>query len=170
MERHSGDPKSSVNAVEKKGGGGGKFTAGKPGDEMGDIVMDPKDPNYDPEEEAAHYTKSENTFFDKVVRGEVEIASVYEDSQVLAIEEQHSPAAPVHILLFPKKRIQKLRHASSDDQELLGHLMVAAAKVARQQNIQDYRLVINDGSQAGQTVNYLVLNILAGRPLSWPPC
>jgi hypothetical protein len=110
-DRHSaGKPGSSINQPLKKGGGGGKFTAGRPGDEAGALdVVDPNDPNYDSESEEPTKPK-EDTFFDRVVRGELEIASVFEDEQVCAVEETNNPQAATHILMFPKERLTGLKH------------------------------------------------------------
>jgi histidine triad (HIT) family protein len=169
MERHSGDPKSSVKGNLKKMGGGGKYTLGRPEDQEETLKVDKGDPNYDSENEGPNIPKSQTTWFDQIVRGELAVASVYEDDQVLAVEEQNNPQAPVHILVFPKDRISKLKRAKEDQKELLGQMMLAVGKVCRQQQLSDYRLVVNDGSGAGQTVNYLHFHILAGRPMEWPP-
>jgi histidine triad (HIT) family protein len=171
QERHSGDPKSAAyGGKQKKDGGGGKFSSGKLGEENDAMALDPRDPNYDPDEAGGpSVPKSQQTWFDKVVRGEIEIASVYEDDQVIAVEEQNAPQAPVHILVFPKQRITKLKNATEDHKQALGHLMLACSKVCRMQKLSDYRMVMNDGTGAGDKVNYLHLHILAGRPLSWPP-
>ena len=75
-----------------------------------------------------------------------------------------NPQAPVHVLVIPKKAIPKLVDAQPDDQALLGHLLLAAGKVAQQLGVADaFRLIINNGSGAGQTVFHLHLHILAGR-------
>ena len=81
-----------------------------------------------------------------------------------------NPQAPTHLLLIPKKEIDSLSSADGADQALLGHLMLAAAKVARQLGVGDaFRLVVNNGAEAGQSVFHLHLHILAGRKLRWPP-
>lgn len=168
MERHSGDPKSSVKGNEKKGGGGGKFTAGKPGDEGVD-ALDRNDPNYDSEDEVMA-PAAEDTIFDKIVRGEIPSKKVFEDDLCLAFHDV-SPQAPTHILLIPKNRdgMSQLRFAKAKHEELLGHLMLTAAKIAAQEKLSDYRIVVNDGEGAGQTVFHLHIHILAGRAMSWPP-
>ncbi len=112
---------------------------------------------------------TEETIFHKVLRKEIPADVVYEDELCLAFRDI-APQAPVHILLIPKKFIARLRESTSDDKDLLGHLMNVAAKIAKQEKIGDaYRLVINDGAAAGQTVFYLHVHILGGRSLGWPP-
>lgn len=109
-----------------------------------------------------------DTIFGQIVRGEREADIVYEDEQCLAFHDIN-PQAPVHILIIPKKPIAKLSGAQADDQALLGHLLLAAARVAQDQGLTDFRLVTNNGSGAGQSVFHLHLHILGGRRFSWPP-
>ena len=112
---------------------------------------------------------SEDTIFGKISRGEIPAKIVYEDDLCLAFRDMY-PAAPMHILLIPRKPIPRLCDATSDDQSLLGHLMLTATKVAEQEGLGDkYRLVVNNGSGAGQSVFHLHLHIIGGRDLSWPP-
>ena len=109
------------------------------------------------------------TLFGKIVRREIPADIVYEDDLCLAFRDIN-PQAPTHVLLIPKKEIDRLSSASAGDQALLGHLMLAAGKVAKQLGVADaFRLVINNGAQAGQTVFHLHLHILAGRSMKWPP-
>ena len=109
------------------------------------------------------------TIFSKVIRREVPADIVYEDELCLAFRDIN-PQAPTHVLLIPKKEIDSLSSADGADQALLGHLMLAAAKVARQLGVGDaFRLVVNNGAEAGQSVFHLHLHILAGRKLRWPP-
>ena len=80
------------------------------------------------------------------------------------------PQAPTHLLIIPKKPIPKLSDASPEDQELLGHLMLVAGEVSRMLELDDtFRLVTNNGANAGQSVFHLHLHLLSGRPLNWPP-
>lgn len=112
---------------------------------------------------------SEDTIFGKIARGEMEANIVYEDDQCLAFRDLY-PAAPMHILLIPRKPIARLCDAESDDQSLLGHMMLMATKVAEQEGLGDkYRLVVNNGAGAGQSVFHLHMHIIGGRNLSWPP-
>lgn len=109
------------------------------------------------------------TIFSKVLRREIPADIVYEDEMCLAFRDIN-PQAPTHVLLIPKKEIDQLSNAEDADQALLGHLMLAAAKVARQLGVADaFRLVVNNGAAAGQSVFHLHLHILAGRKLRWPP-
>jgi len=109
------------------------------------------------------------TLFGKVIRREIPADIVYEDELCLAFRDIN-PQAPTHVLLIPKKEIAKLSSADGADQALLGHMMLAAAKVARQLGVEDaFRLVVNNGAEAGQSVFHLHLHILAGRKLRWPP-
>ena len=109
------------------------------------------------------------TIFSKVIRREIPADIVYEDELCLAFRDIN-PQAPTHVLLIPKKEIDSLSSADGADQALLGHLMLAAAKVARQLGVGDaFRLVVNNGAEAGQSVFHLHLHILAGRRLRWPP-
>lgn len=111
----------------------------------------------------------EATIFSKIINKEVPADIVYEDELCLAFKDIN-PQAPVHILLIPKTTIPMLAKAEGSDQELLGYLMLKAAEIAKQQGFGDaFRLVVNNGAGAGQTVFHLHLHIIAGRQLSWPP-
>ena len=110
-----------------------------------------------------------STIFGKIISREIPATIVYEDDHCLAFRDIN-PQAPTHVLLIPKKEIPRLVDASDDDQALLGHLMLAAVKVARQLGVGDaFRLVVNNGAEAGQSVFHRHLHILAGRHLTWPP-
>ena len=109
------------------------------------------------------------TLFSKISAREIPADIVYEDEHCFAIRDIN-PQAPTHVLLIPKQEIPRLADALPADQALLGHLLLAAGKVARQLGIGDaFRLVINNGAEAGQTVFHLHLHILGGRSLHWPP-
>lgn len=109
------------------------------------------------------------TLFSKIIAREIPADIVYEDERCLAFRDIN-PQAPTHVLLIPKQEIARLVDAGAADQDLLGHLLLAAGKVARQLGVGDaFRLVVNNGAGAGQTVFHLHLHILAGRPLHWPP-
>ena len=112
---------------------------------------------------------SEDTIFGKIARGEMDANIVYEDDQCLAFRDLY-PAAPMHILLIPRKPIARLCDAEDEDQALLGHMMLMATKVAELEGLGDkYRLVVNNGAGAGQSVFHLHMHIIGGRDLSWPP-
>lgn len=109
------------------------------------------------------------TLFSKIIAREIPADIVYEDEHCLAFRDIN-PQAPTHVLLIPKKEIPKLSDAGTSDAALMGHLLLAAGKVARQLGVGDaFRLVVNNGAEAGQTVFHLHLHILAGRPMKWPP-
>lgn len=111
----------------------------------------------------------EKTLFSKIIDGDIPGELVYEDEQCAAFKDIN-PGAPVHILLVPKKPIPRLCDGQAEDQALLGHLMLTAPKIAADAGFGDaFRLVINNGEKAGQTVFHLHLHIIAGRSLSWPP-
>lgn len=104
-----------------------------------------------------------DTIFGKIIAGEIPSEFIYEDEHCVAINDI-SPQAPVHVLVIPKRGIPRLVDAEDNDQALLGHLLLAAGKVAEQLGVQDaFRLIINNGEGAGQTVFHLHLHILAGR-------
>ncbi|MGH8600803.1 MAG: histidine triad nucleotide-binding protein [Burkholderiales bacterium] len=109
------------------------------------------------------------TIFSKIINREIPADIVYEDDLCLAFKDIN-PQAPVHVQLIPKKEIPKVSDAGSEDQNLLGHLLLTAAEVARRLGVDDaFRVVINNGAGAQQTVFHLHLHILAGRPFHWPP-
>jgi histidine triad (HIT) family protein len=113
---------------------------------------------------------TEVTIFDKIVKGDIPSSKVYEDGRVLAFKDIN-PAAPVHVLLIPKNRdgLDRLSDAEERHKDLLGHMMVTVPKVAKAAGIGDYRLIINDGARAGQTVFHLHMHILGGGAMKWPP-
>lgn len=109
------------------------------------------------------------TLFEKICDKELPASIVYEDEFCLAFKDIN-PGAPTHVLLVPRKPIPRLCDASAEDQMLLGHLMLTASKVATQLGVGDaFRLAVNNGADAGQSVFHLHLHILGGRPLKWPP-
>lgn len=109
------------------------------------------------------------TLFGKIIRREIPADIVYEDDLCLAFRDIN-PQAPTHVLVVPKKEIPKLSDAGEGDQALLGHLMLAAGKIARSLGMSEaFRVVVNNGAEAGQSVFHLHLHILAGRKLRWPP-
>lgn len=113
---------------------------------------------------------SEKTLFEKICDKEIPASIVYEDDRCVCFRDI-SPQAPVHFLLVPRKAITRIGLADTGDQELLGHLLLTAAEIARREGFVDsgYRLVINNGKDAGEAVPHLHLHILAGRALDWPP-
>ncbi len=107
--------------------------------------------------------------FCQIIAGEARADKVYETDDVLAFRDIN-PQAPVHILLVPKKHIARLADAAPDDQDVMGALMLAAKAVAEQEGVADgFRLVTNNGRQAGQSVFHLHFHLRGGRRFTWPP-
>lgn len=105
---------------------------------------------------------SQDTIFSKIIKGEIPATKVYEDELCIAINDI-APRAPVHILVIPRKPIPRLVDATAEDKALMGHLMYVAGEIARQKGVEDaFRLVVNNGKGAGQTVFHLHLHILGG--------
>jgi len=103
------------------------------------------------------------TLFTKIIERQIPATIVYEDELCVAINDI-APKAPVHLLVIPRKPIARLVDATTEDQALLGHLMLAANTVARQAGIGDaFRIIVNNGAGAGQTVFHLHLHILGGK-------
>ncbi|MBE9200495.1 MULTISPECIES: histidine triad nucleotide-binding protein [unclassified Nodularia (in: cyanobacteria)] len=114
-------------------------------------------------------SETTETIFSKIIRREIPVDIVYEDELALAFKDVN-PQAPVHILVIPKKPIVKLADAESQDQALLGHLLLTAQRVAAEAGLNNgYRVVINNGADGGQSVYHLHLHILGGRQMDWPP-
>ncbi len=110
-----------------------------------------------------------HTIFDKIIRKEIPAEFVYEDELCVAFKDVN-PQAPIHILIIPKKSIPKVADAEVEDQNILGHLLLKAGEIAETLGIKDaFRLVINNGEDAGQTVFHLHIHLLAGRSFDWPP-
>jgi len=110
-----------------------------------------------------------STIFGKIIKREIPADIVYEDELCLAFRDVN-PQAPTHVLIIPKREVARLTDARQKDQALLGHLMLAASKIARQLGVDGaFRLVVNNGAGAGQSVFHLHLHLLAGRPFHWPP-
>jgi histidine triad (HIT) family protein len=109
------------------------------------------------------------TIFSKIIKKEIPADIVYEDDLALAFRDVN-PQAPVHILVIPKQAIAKISDAETQDQALLGHLLLVCAKIAKEQGLEKgFRLVINNGDDGGQTVYHLHIHILGKRFMQWPP-
>jgi len=109
------------------------------------------------------------TLFEKIINRDISADIIYEDDLSIVIKDIQ-PQAPTHLLIIPKKVISKLSDASNNDELILGHLMLVAGKVANQLDLNDtFRIVINNGAKAGQSVFHLHLHLLSGRSLNWPP-
>ena len=109
------------------------------------------------------------TLFEKIINKEIPADILYEDDLSIVIKDIN-PQAPTHLLIIPKKVIPKLSDAIEEDKQLLGHLMLVAGKMAEKLGLDDtFRLVVNNGAKAGQSVFHLHLHLLSGRSLNWPP-
>ena len=103
------------------------------------------------------------SIFTKIINGEIPSDKLYEDEHCIVIQDIN-PLAPTHVLVIPRKPIEKLSEADPEDQALLGHLMLVVGRMAEQLGVADaFRVVVNNGAGAGQTVFHLHLHILAGR-------
>jgi histidine triad (HIT) family protein len=110
------------------------------------------------------------TLFEKIVAREIPATILYEDDKVIAFRDI-KPQAPTHVLIVPKKPIPRIAEAQPADHQILGHLLLKAAEVAKQLGLNQngFRLVFNNGSDAGEAVPHLHCHILGGRKMAWPP-
>jgi histidine triad (HIT) family protein len=110
------------------------------------------------------------TLFEQIINREVPAQIIYEDDQCLAFRDIN-PQAPTHVLVIPKKAIPRLEEAIDSDEPLLGHLLLTAAEVAKREGIAQngYRLIVNQGWHAGESVPHLHVHVLGGRQMKWPP-
>ncbi len=107
--------------------------------------------------------------FCRIAQGEAESRIVYQDEDVTAFHDRN-PQAPTHILIIPNRHITNVDHVKPEDASLMGKLFVIARQIAKDQGLEaGYRLVVNTGRQAGQSVFHLHMHLLGGRPMSWPP-
>ena len=110
-----------------------------------------------------------DTIFQKIIDKELPADIIYEDELALVFKDIN-PVAPTHLLIIPKKQIEKVSDAEDQDKELLGHLLLVAGKVARDLGIDEaFRLVVNNGAGAQQTVLHLHIHLIAEREFTWPP-
>jgi len=110
------------------------------------------------------------TIFEKIIAREIPATIVYEDDLVLAFRDI-KPQAPIHVLLIPKKPIPRIAEAQPGDHKVLGHLLLKAGEIARSLGLGQtgFRLVFNNGPDAGEAVPHLHCHIIGGRHLAWPP-
>lgn len=111
---------------------------------------------------------ADTTLFEKIASGEVPADIVFEDDRAVAFRDL-APQAPLHVLIVPRRPIPRADAVEPDDEALVGHLFTVARRVAEQEGVADYRLVVNNGAGAGQTVFHLHVHLLGGRPFAWPP-
>lgn len=111
-----------------------------------------------------------STIFDKIISKEIPADIIYEDEKALAFKDIN-PQAPVHFLVIPKTPIATMNDINEDNADLVGHLYVVAAKIAKEMGFAEdgYRAVMNCNQNGGQTVYHIHLHVLAGKPLGWPP-
>ena len=110
----------------------------------------------------------DDCLFCKIAAGEIPADKLYEDDDLLAFRDI-APQAPVHFLIIPKKHIQDPANVTEADEALIGKMMRVGAQVAKENGVTDFRLVYNNGADAGQTVFHIHMHVLGGRSLSWPP-
>ena len=106
--------------------------------------------------------------FCRIVAGEIPSKRVFSDDRLYAFEDV-APKAPLHVLVVPRRHVARLSELAPDDAPLAGEALVRAAAIAREKGFPDFRLVVNDGAAAGQSVFHLHVHVLGGRPFSWPP-
>lgn len=111
-----------------------------------------------------------DSIFARIARKDVDVELVFEDEFVMAFRDI-APAAPVHILVIPKKPVRSILELEEEDREMAGALLLACAEVARRLGVQDsgVRVVLNAGQDGGQSVPYLHAHVLGGRAMTWPP-
>ena len=109
-----------------------------------------------------------DTIFTKIINKTIPANIIFEDELCIIIEDI-SPQAPLHYLAIPKKEIMGVSDLDYNDNDIMGHLMLTIKKQMQNINVSNYRLVINNGSEAGQTIFHLHIHILANRTLGWPP-
>lgn len=111
----------------------------------------------------------EKTIFKRIIDGEIPANIIYDDDQCLAFVDI-SPQAPTHVIVIPKKEFASLNDVADEDAPLVGHLLVVIRRLAAQLKLDEgYRVVVNCGPYAGQSVDHLHFHLLGGRPLKWPP-
>ena len=106
--------------------------------------------------------------FCKIVDGDIPSDTIYEDEHIIAFNDL-DPKAPIHFLVIPKKHITSLAELDDSNSELISHIMISIAKIAKDQGLDSYRVVTNIGEDGGQTVPHLHFHVLGGRFLNWPP-
>ncbi len=110
--------------------------------------------------------RDSHCIFCRIARGETNNEFLYEDDQVVAFKDIN-PQAPVHVLIIPREHFTSIKE--TEDESLIGRLFTSGKKVAEKLGLNGYRLVINTGWEAGQSVFHLHLHLLGGRTMGWPP-
>ncbi len=125
--------------------------------------------SHDPADSPTASKTPSKTLFQKIIDHDLPANFVHEDDLCVAIKDIN-PGAPLHLLVIPRKPLPRLCDASTEDQALLGHLLLVANRLAADAGYGEaFRIAINNGADAGQSVFHLHVHVLAGRPLKWPP-
>ncbi|MDE6432159.1 MAG: HIT domain-containing protein [Opitutales bacterium] len=111
---------------------------------------------------------SDKTIFEKIIDRTVPAEILLENEYAIVIKDIN-PQAPIHVLIIPKHRILRISEVKESESSIISNLFLTAAQFAKENNISDFRLVINNGAQAGETVPHLHIHLLSGRPMGWPP-
>ncbi len=111
---------------------------------------------------------AEDCLFCKIARGEIPVDKLYEDDDLVAFRDI-APQAPQHFLVIPKKHLAGPNAIAVEDEPLIGRIMAAGARLARENGVESFRFVVNEGEEAGQTVFHFHLHVLGGRAMDWPP-
>ncbi|MDH5524840.1 MAG: histidine triad nucleotide-binding protein [Desulfobulbaceae bacterium] len=111
---------------------------------------------------------SSDCIFCKIIKGDIPANKLYEDDDILAFWDL-SPQAPKHFLVIPKKHISGPAEVAGADEALVGKVIRMGAKLAAENGVEQFRLVMNNGPEAGQTVFHLHMHVLGGRAMNWPP-
>lgn len=112
----------------------------------------------------------EDCIFCKIINGEIPSAKVYEDDKILCFKDIN-PEAPVHVLIIPKKHIRSLNELEDGDKDIISYIFMKGKELAESFGINEkgYRIVMNCGDDAGQTVKHMHFHLLGGRIFGWPP-
>lgn len=112
---------------------------------------------------------SETSIFTKIIQRELPADIVYEDDRCIAFRDIN-PGAPVHLLVVPREPLDRIENMQPEQEAMVGHLMYVGAQVAKAEGLENgFRLVMNNGEDAGQAVFHIHLHVLGGRKLGWPP-
>lgn len=114
-------------------------------------------------------SKTEQTLFQKIINKEIPGEIIFQDNLCAVIRDKY-PKAPTHVLIIPIKPIARLDQASEEDEPLLGHLLLVAKNLAKTLGLsKGFRVIINNGEDAGEAVPHLHVHLLGGRSMHWPP-
>jgi histidine triad (HIT) family protein len=111
---------------------------------------------------------AEDCLFCKIIQGDIPTDKLYEDHEVLAFRDI-APVAPLHFLVIPKKHISGPSEVTEEDEQVIGKMMRIGNQIAKEEGIEQFRLVLNNGEEAGQTVFHIHMHVIGGRSLNWPP-